>query len=206
MATAAVACALGALLFGAAAWLGGRVAAIAYGGLISETDGPAALPVAGGVFAGAGAFIGVAVGLRATPGWEVALFLCAVFALAVCAATDMRAGRLPDPFTLLPLLVTLVASAVRRDWAPLFGALFVFVPFATLALCSRGRGMGWGDVKLATFGGALLGIGGITAAAAFASIAAFAGSLASGRLREPIAFGPYLALAIGATLGLCGSA
>jgi leader peptidase (prepilin peptidase)/N-methyltransferase len=201
-----VACALGAVLFGAAGWLGKRVAVLAYGDLERNPDGPEPLPAADGVFAVAAALIGVAVGLRAPPGWEVALLVLAVFALAVCAATDMRTGRLPDPFTVLPLLVILGASAVRRDWAPLLGALFVLVPFALLAVCSRGRGMGWGDVKLATFGGALLGMSGITAAAMCASIAAYAGSFAAGRLREPIAFGPYLALAIGVTLGLCGSA
>jgi len=206
MSPAAVACALGAVLFGVAGWLGKRVAGRAYGDLVRYPDGPPALPAADGVFAAVAALIGAAVGLRPTPGWEVALLVFAVFALAVCAATDMRSGRLPDPFTLLPLGVVLAASAVRRDWAPLFGALFVLVPFGALALFSRGRGMGWGDVKLATFGGALLGMSGITAAAAFAALAAFAGGFAGGRLREPIAFGPYLALAIGVSLGLAGSA
>ncbi len=65
--------------------------------------------------------------------------------------------------------------------------------------------MGWGDVKLAAFGGALVGIGGITFAVTLAAAAAYFVFAVTGRARRPIAFGPYLAVAIGAFL-LFGSA
>jgi len=62
--------------------------------------------------------------------------------------------------------------------------------------------MGWGDVKLAALGGALVGMGGIALAVVLASAAAFAVGVTGGRARRPIAFGPYLAASIGASLAL----
>jgi leader peptidase (prepilin peptidase)/N-methyltransferase len=125
-----------------------------------------------------------------------------VLSLTVCAATDARTGTIPDLFTLGPLILVLGASAATRDWMPLLGAAFAFVPFAAIALFSRGSGMGWGDVKLAALGGALVGLGGITLAVLLASISAYFWAVAKGRARRPIAFGPYLAATIGAVLGL----
>jgi hypothetical protein len=75
---------------------------------------------------------------------------------------DARSGMIPNRFSLAPLL----------------SGLFAFVPFAGLALFTRGHGMGWGDVKLAALG------------------------RTAGRARQPIAFGPYLAASIGAALAV----
>jgi prepilin signal peptidase PulO-like enzyme (type II secretory pathway) len=62
--------------------------------------------------------------------------------------------------------------------------------------------MGWGDVKLAALGGALVGMAGITLAAGAASLIVVLLSVARRRPRQPIAFGPYLAASIGASLGI----
>jgi prepilin signal peptidase PulO-like enzyme (type II secretory pathway) len=51
-------------------------------------------------------------------------------------------------------------------------------------------------------GGALVGMGGIALAVVVASAAAFAVGVTGGRARRPIAFGPYLAASIGASLAL----
>jgi prepilin signal peptidase PulO-like enzyme (type II secretory pathway) len=109
---------------------------------------------------------------------------------------------IPDLFSLGALAVVVAASAFAHDWTPLLGALFVFVPFAAMAWLSKGRGMGWGDVKLAALGGALVGMFGITLAVVLASVAAYVVGRTGGRARRPIAFGPYLAASIGAALAV----
>jgi prepilin signal peptidase PulO-like enzyme (type II secretory pathway) len=194
--------AVGAALFGTAGWVGYRIAAHWYAGLERASDGPPPLAVPQWVFLVASASIGAAVGLHGPSPLDAAILLFAVLSLTVCAATDMRIGMIPDLFTLGPLALTLALAALRHEWSPLLGATFAFVPFAALALVSRGRGMGWGDVKLAALGGALVGMAGITLAAGAASLIVVLLSLARRRRREPVAFGPYLAATIGASLGL----
>jgi prepilin signal peptidase PulO-like enzyme (type II secretory pathway) len=132
---------------------------------------------------------------------QLVLLIVAVIALSVCAATDMRTGMIPDASTLGPLILVLAISAFEREWMPLFGAAFAFVPFAAIAVATRGRGMGWGDVKLVALGGALVGMGGITLAVAMASLAAGVVGVMGNRVRRPIAFGPYLAASIVIALG-----
>jgi prepilin signal peptidase PulO-like enzyme (type II secretory pathway) len=132
----------------------------------------------------------------------MAILVFAAGVLAVCAATDLRCGVIPDAFTLPPLLAVLLVSAVERDPSAICGAAIVAVPFAAIAAFTRGRGMGWGDVKLAALGGALAGMAGITLAVGAAAIVAAIVGVAGGRARQPIAFGPYLAAAIAATFAL----
>lgn len=72
---------------------------------------------------------------------------------------------------------------------------------AILALASRGRAMGWGDVKLAAAGGLLLGWPDIVFSLAVAFVAGSLASLAviaRGRktLKDAIPFGPFIALGI----------
>lgn len=194
--------AFGAALFGLAGWLGRLLADTWYGTLEREADGPPAGAIPVWVFVAAPACLGAIVGVRGAMPLQLAVAIVAVIALTVCAATDVRTGMIPDAFTLGPLVVVLAVAALEREWMPLFGAVFAFVPFAGIAAVSRGRGMGWGDVKLATLGGALVGMGGITLAVAMASLAACVVGVVGGRARRPIAFGPYLAASIGAALGL----
>ena len=71
---------------------------------------------------------------------------------------------------------------------------------------SRGRGMGWGDAKLAALGGALLGAREAALAFMLAAVAAAVIARRAACARDiaprPIAFGPYLAAAIVAMLPL----
>lgn len=193
---------IGAALFGAAGWLGTLLSEALYGKLAPEADGPAAIVVPEWTFIAVAGCVGLFVGMRGESPVHVALLLIAVMSLAACAATDFRAGMIPDLFSLGALLIVLAYAAVQHDWAPLLSALFVFVPFAALAMFSKGRGMGWGDVKLATLGGALVGMVGITLAVGVASISAYIVGRTSGRLKQPIAFGPYLAASIGVALAV----
>ena len=199
---AALAVIVGAVLFGAAGRLGTIVADACYGGIERAPDGPPAGAVPAWIFVAAPAALGACVALHADSALTVAVLLVAVLALTVCAQTDVRSGFIPDAFSLGPLVVVLAVAALRHEWEPLWGALFVLVPFGALAAISRGRGMGWGDVKLAVLGGALAGMGGITVAVAVASFAAWIVHASGRRDRQPIAFGPYLVAAIGGSLAL----
>jgi leader peptidase (prepilin peptidase)/N-methyltransferase len=111
--------------------------------------------------------------------------------------TDARRGIVPDVFTLGPLAIMLLIGLWQHEWWLFVSAAVPFVPFAAAAMLSRGRGMGWGDVKLVALGGAVLGAQMSVLAFAVACIAAVAFSYMRGRKHGPIAFAPYLASAIG---------
>jgi leader peptidase (prepilin peptidase)/N-methyltransferase len=196
---------LGAALFAAAGWLGKFLADMWFGAIEREDDGPLPVTLPQWVYVVAPACVGLTVGIRSAQPVQVAILLLAVVSLAACAAIDCRTGLIPDMFTLGPLILVLSFAALRHEWAPILGALFAFVPFAAIAAISRGRGMGWGDVKLATLGGALVGMSGITLAVAMASAWVFLSGAFRGRPRRPIAFGPYLVVSIGAAVGFGGS-
>lgn len=132
-----------------------------------------------------------------------ALGISALLCVALVAAwyCDVRCGIVPDVFTIAPLGIVLVVAAFTREWSAIVSAAVVFVPFACAALFSRGRGMGWGDVKLAALGGAVLGMQTAILAAAGACLIAMLVSVIQKRGRsQPIAFAPYLSGAI--ALGL----
>ena len=133
---------------------------------------------------------------------ETAGVLFVLVAVWVC---DVLCGIIPDAFTLLPLLGLVLVRGFLQQWDFLFAGAFVFVPFAVLAVCSKGVGMGWGDVKLATFGGVLLGA--YPAMLSFLAASLLAVIIASARRNrnEPFAFGPYLAGAIGVALAYTSS-
>jgi prepilin signal peptidase PulO-like enzyme (type II secretory pathway) len=192
----------GAVFFGAAGRLGWLLSESWYGTIEREADGPPPLRIPSWLFVAVAACVGTSVGIHGASTLQAAVLIVAVLSLTVCAATDARTGMIPDLFTLGPLIVVLALSALRHEWAPLAGAVFALVPFAAIAALSRGRGMGWGDVKLAAFGGALVGMGGITLAVAIASLAVIVSGVLNRRARTPIAFGPYLAVSIGTALGL----
>ena len=122
-------------------------------------------------------------------------FVAAAFAAAWYC--DVARGVVPDVFSLGPLAVIAVLAFAWHDPRMLVSAAIVALPFSAAAFFSRGRGMGWGDVKLAAVAGALLGASNALLALALAAFAA----AVNARLRrdvasQPLAFAPYL---IGAT-------
>jgi len=199
---AALTVVLAAALFGAAGWGGTLVAELLCAGRAPFADGPAPVAFARWPFALAGAAIGFALAAQGEPPARLALLVFVMLALAGCCAADLSRGLLPDPLTLVPLAVVAGAGAVVHDWAPLLSAALVFVPFALAAAVSRGRGMGWGDAKLAALGGALLGAREAAFAFMLAALAAAVIARRTSGMRRPIAFGPYLAAAIVAMLPL----
>lgn len=188
------------LLFGIAGGIGTACARVLCAGRAPYVDGPRPVTVPAVVFVTASACLGLGVAWSALPPAHVALLLIVVAALAGCSAADLACGALPDAFTLTPLVAVLAFAAFARDSMPALAAALVALPFAAGALLSHGRGLGWGDVKLAALGGALLGAGGAALAFTLAALAAYAVARATGGTRRPVAFGPYLAATIALTL------
>ena len=199
---AALTIALAAVLFGAAGWGGTLVAEQLCAGRTPFDDGPAPVAFARWPFALAGAGIGFALAAQGASPARLALLVFVMLALAGCCAADLSCGLLPDPLTLVPLAVVAAAGVAAHEWAPLLSAALVFVPFALAAVLSRGRGMGWGDAKLAALGGALLGAREAAFAFMLAALTAAVIARRTTGARRPIAFGPYLAAAIVAMLPL----
>ena len=128
---------------------------------------------------------------------------------------DLRVHRLPNPIVLALYPVTVVGLAidglVEGEWPAvraLLGAAVWLAVFGLVWLISRGRGMGFGDVKLAPVLGAVLGwlgwgpaLVGLFAAWIVGGIAAIV-LLVSGRAGRgsQLAFGP--SMLIGALIGL----
>jgi prepilin signal peptidase PulO-like enzyme (type II secretory pathway) len=199
---AALTVALAAALFGAAGWGGTLVAELLCAVRTPFDDGPAPVAFARWPFALAGAGIGLALAAQGASPARLALLVFVMLALAGCCAADLSCGLLPDPLTLVPLAVVAGAGALVHDWAPIASAAIVFVAFALAAAVSRGRGMGWGDAKLAALGGALLGAREAAFAFMLAALAAAVIARRTSGAGRPIAFGPYLAAAIVAMLPL----
>ena len=184
------------LLFAVCAWTGTLLADALCAGRAPSDDGPSPIAVPRWTFVAAAALVGAALGAEASSPVHVAVCAVAILALAGCAAADFACGMLPDVLTLGPLALVTGIGIATHAWSSLAGAAFVFLPFAAAAHFSHGRGMGWGDAKLAAFGGAFLGARDATVAFIVAALAAYVVTRASRRAKQPIAFGPYLAASI----------
>jgi prepilin signal peptidase PulO-like enzyme (type II secretory pathway) len=126
----------------------------------------------------------------------------AVFALVACWCSDALCGILPDIFTLAPLALVLAAGLLRRDWWTIVSAFALFVPFAVAAAATQGKGMGWGDTKLAALAGAVLGGPLGFVAMAVACVAAAVGYKVKHITAGPIALAPYIASTVALALPL----
>ncbi len=109
---------------------------------------------------------------------------------------DAKKGIVPDLFTIVPLAIILIAVCLHHSWFVAVSALVTGGAFGAAALLSRGRGMGWGDAKLAAIAGALLGLPwslGVLGAACFAATLV---SVIRNRGTQPIAFAPYIVVSV----------
>lgn len=186
---------LGALFFAAAGYLG-ALAGLWFAERIEPfPDGPAPGKAPVGLLIAATALIGAIVTTHATQG-QILLMAIVCVALVAIWITDTTRGVVPDLFTLGPLGLILVLAVWQHDWFIFFSAAVPFVPFAIAATLSKGRGMGWGDVKIVALGGALLGAQTSVLVFALACIVAVVLNYARGHRSGPIAFAPYLAAAI----------
>lgn len=190
-----------AAMFGCAAFLAVEASVEICKRITPFDDGPPAGKPPVLALIGGCALVGGIMASRGTP--LPALGISALLCVALVAAwyCDVRCGIVPDAFTIAPLAVVLAVAVFTREWSAIVSAAVVFVPFACAAIFSRGRGMGWGDVKLAALGAAVLGVQTAILAAAGACLIAILVSVVRKNSRnQPIAFAPYLSGAI--ALGL----
>lgn len=148
------------------------------------------------------AIIGALITVRAFSPAQLVVLAIVCLALVAIWIVDARRGIVPDVFTLGPLAIILLVAMWQHEWRYLAAAVIPFVPFAAGALMSKGRGMGWGDVKLVALGGAVLGVEWGLVACMAACLAAVGVCYLRGWHRGPIAFAPYLTAAIGAAIPL----
>jgi leader peptidase (prepilin peptidase)/N-methyltransferase len=193
---------LGALFFGLAGYVG-----ILLAGTIridEPLDGApiSAEPPIPWIVAGS-AVIGAFVASYSGNASQTLLYAIVVCALAAIWCTDVRYGIVPDAFTLGPLALFFLIAVIQQNPVLFASAAVLFVPFALTALLSKGRGMGWGDVKLAALGGAVLGAPLALIAFSASCLIAVIYAYARGRHGQVIAFAPYLAggIAIAMPLG-----
>jgi prepilin signal peptidase PulO-like enzyme (type II secretory pathway) len=193
---------LAALVFAAAGLVGTRFALRLCKTRTPFADGPVPIVVPEWAFAAVAAAVGAASALHGSSPLQLGGLALVTVALCAGAFADFRCGVVPDVCTLLPLAAIAGIAALKHDGFPLYGAAVVGLPFAAAALLSRGRGMGWGDVKLVALGGALLGARDATFAFFGACVAAYAWSMLRRRASQPTAFAPYLIAAVALTLAL----
>ncbi len=139
--------------------------------------------------------LGALIALRGATPAQLGIVALIALPLAGIWYADSRKGIVPDAFTLVPLGVIAVVVVLRHSWFVGISALVVFVVFAAGAALSKGRGMGWGDAKLAALVGAVLGLQGSLLTLALACFAATIVSVVRDRGTRPIAFGPYIVVA-----------
>ncbi len=190
----------GAIFFTAAGVVGAVLGVTFAENIEGFPDGPRPEKAPIPLLVAACALIGAFLTARGTPPLQTLLLAVVCLALVAIFIVDTRRGIVPDAFTLGPLALVLVLALRQHDWGLLGAAVLPLLPFAAIALFSKGRGMGWGDVKLAALGGAVLGAQWATIAFMAACFAAVVTAYARGRQKDPLAFGPYLSAAIGVAI------
>ncbi|HEY0382359.1 MAG TPA: A24 family peptidase [Candidatus Elarobacter sp.] len=196
---------LSAATFAALAYAGTHAARLVVADAHPFDDGPTPGRPNIIAIAGAAALAGSIVGARGAALPELAVGAVLAVALAAICYADVRCGLVPDVFTLGPLAAVLAGDLLLHQWMPLLAVAIVAGPFCLAAALSKGRGMGWGDVKLVALGAAVLGAQPALIAFAVACFAAVA--VAAVRRRSaPIAFAPYLAAGVALMLAVRGAA
>ncbi len=190
----------------------GLLAALAYLGTILArlvtaearpfADGPPPGRPASGIIIAAAALAGMCIGARGVAIPELGMACVLTVALSAVCYADVRCGLVPDVFTLVPLGAILAGDALLQHWSAPIAAALVAAPFCIAAVFSRGRGMGWGDVKLVALGAIVVGAQPALLACAAACFGAVAVAALRRRRSTPIAFAPYLvaALAVAGTI------
>jgi leader peptidase (prepilin peptidase)/N-methyltransferase len=191
-----IAVAITALAFAIFA-IGGVLIARTYFAGPAIDDGPIAAQPPIALLAVGAAILGAVCALRGVSPQTLTLIAATVLIMAAVWCTDAMRGIVPDALTLVPLAALLIAGLVAGRWYVFAAALIPAIPFAFMAWRTKGMGMGWGDVKLAALGGALLGAQDAVLAFAVAALAAVViAKVRRTKKEQPVAFAPYLASAI----------
>jgi prepilin signal peptidase PulO-like enzyme (type II secretory pathway) len=193
---------LSMLGFAASAALGLLAARALCAGIASFPDGPQPGNPRTAAVVLVTALLGAVAASRGLGPAPLAIFAVVCGVLAAIWYADIVRGIVPDLFTLAPLGAIAVAAVLAHRFDIVLSTLIPTIPFVVLAALTRGRGLGWGDVKLAALGGALLGMQNAVLAFALASLAAVVITRVRSGHSGPIAFAPYLVVAIAVPLAL----
>jgi leader peptidase (prepilin peptidase)/N-methyltransferase len=184
-----------AFAFGIFAYAGVLIARTYFGG-DPIADGPPVGEPPVSLLLGAAVVIGAICAYREMPPQALAIVAASCALMTAIWYTDVTRGIVPDSLTLIPLGALIVAGCLTGRWYVAVVALVPAAPFAFMAWRTKGIGMGWGDVKLAALGGALLGMKDAMLAFALASFVAIVIAKVRRTEKQPVAFAPYLATAI----------
>lgn len=171
-------------------------------GIAPLADGPPAGNAHARIVVAVAALLGAAAAARGLGAAPLALFALVCGLLAAIWYADIMRGIVPDIFTVVPLGALGVAALAAHRPEVIAAAIVPAIPFVVMAALTRGRGLGWGDAKLAALGGALVGMQPAVLLFGCASLAAIVVSRVRGRRARPIAFAPYLVIAIMIPLAL----
>jgi leader peptidase (prepilin peptidase)/N-methyltransferase len=140
--------------------------------------------------------------------FTVILYSIIVLALVVIVGIDLVKMVVPNSLVVLIALMAIVNLTYTGNWTEAAGGMVVGAGFlGVLALLGRGKWMGWGDVKLAGALGLWLGseltvsmlfLGFVIGAAVSVGLLI----VRAKRLKDHLAFAPFLALASLMTLWL----
>jgi prepilin signal peptidase PulO-like enzyme (type II secretory pathway) len=138
--------------------------------------------------------------------WQIAVIALLGIAFTGSWYADARAARIPDWFTLAGIAVAIAVAfwhyggvaAQALGWG-----LFIFIAFGLSVHMSRGRGMSWGDAKLAALAGIIFGPLSLLVLGA-ACFTATVVAVVRDRGTQPIAFAPYIAFGTLAALAIRG--
>jgi len=195
-----VSAALGAFLFACLAVAATLAAALVTQNVTPFEDGPPPGRPPATALVVAATLIGIVLGARGVAVFDLAGAAVGTAFLVACWCADVRAGILPDLFTLLPLGAIAAVQLAHHSYPILLSVLVPALPFAAGALLSKGRGIGWGDVKLAALGGAMVGLTDAIVAMGFASLVCGLAAKFVAKRGGAVAFAPYLTGAIAIAL------
>ncbi len=185
-----------AFIYGCAATCGVIAAHFMCSRMQRHDDGPAPMWLHPAIPIVLFALLGVVVAARGASVGQLGTIALIGMPLIGAWYSDARIGIVPDVFTLVPLAVIAILVLMHHTWWIAISAIVVFGAFASAAVFSRGRGMGWGDAKLAMLTGAVLGLPLSLLTLALACFTATAVSVIRDRGTKPIAFAPYIVVAM----------
>jgi leader peptidase (prepilin peptidase)/N-methyltransferase len=184
-----------AIAFGIFAFAGVLIGRTYFGGE-PIADGPPVGEPPVNVLVAAAAIVGGICAYRGMPPEALGIVAASCALMSAIWYTDVTRGIVPDSLTLIPLGALIVGGLLSGRWYVAVVAIVPAIPFAFMAWRTKGIGMGWGDVKLAALGGALLGMKDAMLAFALASLIAIVIAKVRCSGKQPVAFAPYLATAI----------
>jgi prepilin signal peptidase PulO-like enzyme (type II secretory pathway) len=194
---------LGAFFFAAAGVVGALLGVTFADNLESLPDGPPAVKAPIPLLILGCAVIGAVITGRTFSSPQLVMLAIVCVALVAIWIVDARRGIVPDAFTIGPIVIVLLLAIFQHTLPYYAYDLLVVIPFAVAAYLSKGRGMGWGDVKLVALGCVTLGLKWAIIASMGACLALVAVHYARrGGKGVPVAFAPYLTAAIGVAIPL----